>query len=120
VTRVFAVTLALSASLLARGEDLTTLERGQTIERQISADSRDTYRIALEAAQYAAVVVEQRGIDVSLELTDPAGNSIALVQDEITRSGDERLQIVADTAGAYILTVSAAVPHAAPGEYAIC
>ena len=120
MTRVLAVAFALSASFLAPGEDVTTLERGQTIERQISADGRDTYRIALEAAQYAAVVVEQRGMDVSLELTDPAGNSIALVQDEITTSGDERLQIVADTAGAYTLTVSAAVPHAPPGEYGIC
>src|SRR5947207_2051906 len=48
--------------------ELTTLEPGRAIERELSGEEKHVYQIALAEGQYASLTVEQRGIDVVVQL----------------------------------------------------
>src|SRR2546430_2688904 len=43
--------------------EVTTLELGKPIERDLAGEQRHSYQITLAAGQYATAVLEQRGID---------------------------------------------------------
>ena len=61
------------------------------------------YRITLAAGQYAEVIVEQRGIDVVVQARREGGTDHVEFQEEVRRDGQERVEVVADDGGAYIL-----------------
>ena len=65
------------------------LEPGVPIDRELSGAQADVYRLALAKDQYAAAIVEQRGIDVVVQLMDPAGKQIAEFDAESRRQGQE-------------------------------
>ena len=67
---VAASVLSYSTSLLAARveQEPALLEQGKPIERELAGGQQHSYQIALAEGQYASVVVEQRGIDVAVEL----------------------------------------------------
>ena len=77
------------------------------------------YRVALAGGEYVEVLVEQRGIDASVTLRDPAGRPIAEFDDETGPSGQEQIDLAAETTGTYSVTVAAARGATVPGAYAI-
>jgi hypothetical protein len=103
---------ALLALALGAVNGVSTLpERGKPVERALSGGESHTYRIALGAGECAIVIAEQRGIDVSVRVADPAGNSIADFDAESRRRDQERVEIVADEAATYQIMVSARYPY---------
>src|SRR5215472_17119664 len=52
------------ASSRQNAEDVTTLELGKPLVREIAGSQKHSYQIALARGEYARVVVEQRGVDV--------------------------------------------------------
>jgi hypothetical protein len=97
--------------------ELRTLSSDAPIERELSGGQAHTYRIALNAGQYALVQLEQRGVDVLVTAKAPDGKEFASVNLLASVEGVEPLMIVAETAGDYILKVIAVNPKAAPGRY---
>ena len=97
----------------------TLLLPDQTIERESARGQEHRYQIALQAGEYVRVVVEQRGIDVTVQTRGADDVVIAEWQDEVTRSGAEKVDVVADAAGAYTFAIAAAPGTIAPGSYAI-
>lgn len=95
------------------------LEASRPIERHLARGDEHRYQITLAAGEYASVIVEQKGIDAGVSVSDVAHQLIGDFQDEIRRDGEERIEIVADTAGPYTLTVKAADSAIAPGDYTI-
>src|SRR5262249_45211667 len=95
------------------------LEPGKPIERELAGGQSHSYQLALADGQYAMLVVDQRGIDVEVNLFGPDGRQILAVDSEIRLSGREAVPLVAETAGRYRLDVTDKEKHAAAGQYEI-
>ena len=96
------------------------LEPGKAMDREISGKDRDGYALALEAGQFAEVIVKQRGIDIIAELADADGKTLAEFDSESRLQGEERVVAVSGpTAGHYQLNVKAKYSRARAGEYEI-
>ncbi len=99
--------------------EITTLESGKSIEREISGDQKHIYQITLAEGQFADVNVEQRGIDVVVSLIAADEKPIAKFDREIWTKGAEKVEIVAKTSGIYKLEVSASYKVLPAGRYEI-
>src|ERR1700730_12659015 len=86
--------LLLSVALLADNARDPALQPGQRIERQLARGQQHGYRLALTTGEYARVIVEQRGIDVSVEVRGSDGGAIADFDDEARNSGEEQIDVV--------------------------
>src|ERR1043166_746513 len=62
---------------LQSSQDVTTLELGKPIEREIAGSQKHAYQIALAEGEYANVTVRQRGVDVVVKSFGPDGKLIA-------------------------------------------
>jgi hypothetical protein len=61
------------------------LEPGKPVEREIAGGQEHAYQIALRAGQFTRVVVEPKGIGLTVSLTAPDGKQIKVV--DLARSG---------------------------------
>ena len=95
------------------------MKAGSSTEREMSGDSRHLYELRLEAGQLATVAVEQRGIDVAVEVLGRDGVAVIALNDEDRLHGEERLRILADATAAYTIAVSSSFPRAPAGMYRI-
>lgn len=123
VTRSLPLILALcflGIPALAQGEkSIPILEYGKPIEREIAGGQSQPYRIDLSVGQFVQIVVDQRGIDVTLVWSEPDGR-MKLERDRPNGAdGEESLSFIAPMAGGYRLVVKALEEKAAPGKYQI-
>ncbi|HVS31702.1 MAG TPA: hypothetical protein VMS98_09625, partial [Thermoanaerobaculia bacterium] len=65
---IFSATLG---ALAAGQENVTPLERGQPVERQLAGGETHSYSLALETGDFLRVVFDQRGIDVVVTVYGP-------------------------------------------------
>ena len=84
----------------------TAIDAGASIERHVAVGEEHLYRITLAAGQYAEVIVEQRGIDVVVQARREGATDHVEFQEEVRRDGQERVEVVADDGGAYILAIA--------------
>ncbi|MBO0799221.1 MAG: tetratricopeptide repeat protein, partial [Blastocatellia bacterium] len=95
------------------------LEQGKSEERELAGTQSHSYLIALDAGQYMKVNVEQRGIDVALQLLGPDGKQIVRINSEIGEKGEETVEYVAKEPGIHKLNVLPGRNNAAAGRYQI-
>jgi CHAT domain-containing protein/Tfp pilus assembly protein PilF len=100
-------------------QEVTTLELGKPIERELAGEQKHAYQITLAEGQYASVIVEQRGIDLVVQLLGAGGKSIADFDTEIRIQGEEKIEVVAEVAGSYRLLVRARYPRLPAGRYEV-
>src|SRR5262245_20606258 len=86
-------------------KDIHALEPGKTIKRELAGGQQHTYQIRLGADQFLKVVVEQNGIDVVAQMSGPDGKQILEFDSESRLQGREEVLLVAEVAGAFLLTV---------------
>jgi CHAT domain-containing protein/Tfp pilus assembly protein PilF len=110
---------AQTPSTSAVEKPLTALELGKALEREISGKNADGYELALQAGQFAQVVVQQRGIDVVIDLADPAGKTIAEFDSESRIEGEEKVVVASETGVHYQLNVKPKYSRAPTGRYEI-
>ncbi len=89
------------------------------VERPLSGAESHTYSITLHSGERASLTVDQRGIDVSVRVLDPAGTAVGEFDSEIRIDRHEQAQVVAEEDATYQVVVSARYPRATPGAYAI-
>ena len=111
--------VAAPIGLAAHVAEPVTLTLHRPVERSIARGQEHRFSVPLAEGDYAAIVIEQRGVDVSATVFDPAGHSVEQVQDEVRPRGEERVDIAASATGAYVVAVQAAVSATVSGEYAI-
>lgn len=99
--------------------EITTLESGKPVERELSGGQKHTYQIALTEGQYANVTVEQRGIDVAVRLLGLDGTLIAEFDFENRNQGQEKVEVVAKATGSYRLEIAPVLKKALTGRYEI-
>jgi hypothetical protein len=98
--------------------DALFLTRGHPVDREISGAELHVYRLALDAGEFARLTVEQRGIDVVVQVED-TGKIIAEFDTESRKQGREPVVLAADRAGTYELRVRPRYVKEPAGRYEI-
>jgi CHAT domain-containing protein/Tfp pilus assembly protein PilF len=93
------------------------LKPEQSIEREIRGGEAHVYVLKLKAGQLLDVVVEQRGVDVTLTLYAPGGEKLSESDSPNGARGPEPLLWIATAAGDYRLEVRSTDKSAAAGSY---
>ena len=112
------LSLVLSLGLIgfAQTNQDIPLEPGQPLEREIAGGQTHNYQIRLAAGQFLRVVVEPKGIDLSVALTVLGGKQAVAV--DVARSGAlESLSAEAEAGGDYRLTARALGAGTLTGSY---
>lgn len=112
-----ALLIITSGSRLPQGAQ--PLVAGEAVERQLATGERHTYRLDLNANEFAAVTLDQRDIDATILVLGDDGETSVEFQDNFNRSGSERAIVVADSPKSIVFAVVPGQPRAAPGSYAI-
>src|SRR5216684_2917488 len=97
--------------------ELTLLELGKPIDREMKGGETQSYRIELAKDQYLHAVVDQRGIDVALTLVGPNGQGITEIDSPNGTEGPEPVFIIVPQTGIYRLDVKSLDKTAAAGRY---
>jgi CHAT domain-containing protein len=102
---LLALSLLTVTSAAQSNKNTPALELGKPIERELAGGQSHTYRIALAKGQFLRVVVDQRGADVLVTLSDPAGKKLTEMDGLIGSRGPETVVALAESAGDYLLEV---------------
>ena len=105
-------------SFAAEGSTLVLPPAG-TIHGTLRRGEEDRYALTMAAGEYARLTIEQRGIDVAVQLRGPDGRAIAEFQDAVGPVAVEQVEVVATTAGSYTLALTTAPGGRAAGAYLI-
>ncbi len=97
------------------GEDAEALLPGDIRERSIAAGKADAYRVEVEDAPIL-IVVEQRGIDLVVEVLGP-GEQGSRAVDASSRWGREVVLLPADAVGRHRIEVRPLTQGVPPGRY---
>ncbi len=84
----------------------TTLQLGTPIERTLGAGQVHEFTISLEENNFIQLVVEQRGIDVSVKVSSPEGKNLGEYDTPNGSDGPENVSFVAAAAGTYRIAIS--------------
>ena len=116
---VYFIVAAASASAQSPTAELIPLQPGTPITRELSGGQSEAFAIQAGSGQFLRLSVEQIGIDVRLNLTDPAGRPVVALDGPNGRFGREEIAVVTEAAGTHRLEVGSANPAAAGGQYKI-
>ncbi|MBO0783670.1 MAG: tetratricopeptide repeat-containing protein, partial [Ktedonobacteraceae bacterium] len=100
-------------------QDVYELELGKSIKRELAGGQQHTYELKLGADQFAQAIVEQEGIDVTVQVLGPDGKQMLEFDSEARLQGVEEVPLVAEAAGDYQLIVQSKSKGAPPGGYEI-
>lgn len=114
-SRLIPVILLLGAGASAQ----TLLTPDSHITAQMAGGGEDRYRLTLAPGEFAAVAVEQQGIDVVVSVFDANARPIADYDSESRAFGRENVGLVSDVATTYELRVHARYPRSAAAFYTI-
>ena len=89
-----------------RQQEAAAIDSGAAIERSVAIGEEHRYRLTLAAGECAAVVVEQRGIDVVVRASRDGETDVVEFQEEVRRTGQEEVHVVANEAGVYTLAIA--------------
>src|SRR5947207_9019922 len=94
--------LASGASLAAADDrPAVSLERNTPVSAEVSGAAVHQYRLTLAAGECANLLVDQRGIDVVVQVQDLDGKPIFEIDSERRPQGKESVTVVAGRAGVY-------------------
>lgn len=109
----------LGVALLAAAPSPSSLIPGQPVEREMAAGQSQVFQMELPAQGAWRIAVEQRGLDVVLEISGPDGKRLAAVDSPLDRQGPETALLEPVAAGLYRVEVRAREPGAPAGRYEI-
>lgn len=103
--------------LAAAASAQTELVPGAGITAQMAGGGEHRYRLSVDAGEFAAVAVDQQGIDVIVSVCAADGHVIADYDSESRPFGRENVGLVSDAASTYELRVHARYPRSAPASW---
>jgi tetratricopeptide (TPR) repeat protein len=98
-------------------DDVAQVEPGKYFERKLEGGKSHFYEVRMTAEQFLRVVVDQRGVDIALNLFAPDGSQLSNVDDRPGERGPEAASIVASTPGVYRIEVRSKRKTDPPGSY---
>ena len=82
-----------------------TINRSTTLDETLKPGGSHEYALRLGRGESAEVVVRQQGVDVVVEIRNPAGKLLDSIDSPTGRNGDEVVEIIAQESGTYGITV---------------
>src|SRR5690242_5180364 len=110
------VLISVSLTANAQGQ---TLQLGTPIERTLGPGPSHEFRITLEENSFVQLVVEQRGVDVTIKVVSSEAKIVGEYDTPNGNEGPEHVSFVAASAGIYRIIVSPLSPEAPAGRYEI-
>jgi len=101
----FAARVADAQSTNSKGSEVSKLEIGKPIEREIGANELHTYAISLLANQFVVIEIEQRGIDLLEQITGPDQQNLSEFDSEWRQNGIDRVGFLAEKPAVYQLNL---------------
>ena len=89
----------------------------KTFEGTIQKDEIHAYQIKLESRQFVYGRVEQKGVDIVIDVFNPAGKKIEAIDSPTGTQGFENILFVSEQAGNHILKIHPLDPLAEQGRY---
>lgn len=115
-------TLSTAASVVRLPVTESRIDPETSLPRSIRTGEVHLYRFRLDRGQVFAVVVEQRGADVVLDLLDPGGRRLVRVDSPTVTEGAERVFVISSVPGTYQLRINGlgmAALQGRQGNYAL-
>jgi hypothetical protein len=112
------VTGLLSASPAALRQDKPPA-RMEAMEGTLARGESHEHPLVLNASEHLRVSVDQRGIDLAVQVRDPGGATIGDFDHEFTPAGSEDVEVTSTSAGTYTLVVRPAAGAIGSGGFAI-
>ena len=114
----FLLCFPTSAQEAAAGPPIN-LQQGRTIRREISGKTIDAYSMALTSAQCAQLVVEQRGIDVVVQVVDEQNKVVAEFDADMRPQGRENVIVAPHESTTYGVHIKPRYSRVSAGAYEI-
>ncbi|MBX7220849.1 MAG: CHAT domain-containing protein [Blastocatellia bacterium] len=102
-----------------QNESVPVLGLHQSVDREMNPGETHSYLIHLEANQFCRVTVEQKGIDVEVQVYRPDQQLVAKVNDPGGALAPENIYWITDTAGTYRLEIVSDREMGLPGRYQV-
>jgi CHAT domain-containing protein/Tfp pilus assembly protein PilF len=115
---VLAIWLTASAASAAPPQS-TVLGVGSPVDRSIAAGESQTFDLRIDRDQAALVEIDADGIGVELRVSEPNGDTIAQFTDLFGGQGRGQMAVAADSAGPFLLIVSARRWPSVSGSYTL-
>ena len=103
IVSLSAVALTLSASTAAQGPAI--LSPGGPISQRLVPPQAHRFALPLRSGESAELVVDQKGVDVAVDVLDPRGRLLDTIDSPNGRNGPEPVFVVARTTGNYVVVV---------------
>ena len=116
---LFWLVIASSATAQSVAQDVATLDSTKPVEREMKGGETHVYQLRLTSGQFVNISVEQRGIDIAVDLLNPSEKQINTQDSPNGRYGPESVVGIAETEGNYRLVVQAPDKTAPIGRYQI-
>ncbi|HLJ25850.1 MAG TPA: CHAT domain-containing protein [Candidatus Angelobacter sp.] len=110
---------ACPANVILQDQQVTRLEQGIQLERQLKGGEAHEYQVSLLAGQFLYLAVDQEGIDVAVTLSTPDGQKITTVDSMNEDYGPEPVVAIAESSGLYRVRVAPGNKGSRPGRYRI-
>lgn len=98
---------------------ITPLQRNESVHSEIARDELQNFTIELDSSQYAAVVFEWQGINLSVALFDPTGKKLIPSEVQVSSPGPVSVSILAERSGTYKLEVRTPAKQKISGKYEV-
>jgi erythromycin esterase len=108
---------AIASVAHAQPSRIESLGKGAVVERALDANTAHDFSVRLSRGMSAELIVQQIGIDVVVEIRAPNGRLLEVVDSPTGRTGQERVEIVADAGGAFAIRVRAYDAREPAGRY---
>lgn len=103
---ILPICFSIQTSFAQNAPEITSLELNKSIERKISGNIEvQNYQILLSEDQYAKIIIEQIGVDVSAKLFDAGGKLLNSFDNELRLKQNETIEFIAQTAGNYKIEI---------------
>ena len=99
--------------------NVTVLELGKPIDRELTKGQKHTFKIVLSADEYAEVVVKQHGIDIAAQTLTADDKVIARFDSDPKKEGEEVVELISKAAGSFQITIEPVYKTAPDGRYEI-
>jgi CHAT domain-containing protein/tetratricopeptide (TPR) repeat protein len=109
---------AKGKSFLSSAQNFTLVKQRGTVH-SLLPNAPHAYHVDLLAGQYLDLIVQQRGIDVHLDLFGPAQEPFFAIDSANSNHGPEPVFLVAPKSGAYRILVSTSAPPSVDSSYVI-
>ena len=117
--RSHAQTPQTEAQTVVKTSEKGELRLGAPVEQELKGGDEHSYRVRVETGQFLKVIVEQKGIDVAVQLFGSDGKPILQVDTSNGTQGPELVSLIAPVAGVYRLDVKSLDIKATPGRYEV-